>query len=137
MIPSIKAGAVIGKQGANVVHIRDSCNVKVEVIAETPEWPGERIVVISGSVAARQAGADAVLRAAFPNSPAQADSLCALKMLVRAPKSTLSAALENVVKMCGVRAQLGNDGNEETSEQCVSLEGQLPQVSAALSILGI
>merc|ERR1711971_116822 len=34
-------------------------------------------------------------------------------------------------------AQVGSDGSEEHGEQLVSLQGQLAQVSAALSILGI
>merc|ERR1719506_2897460 len=139
LLPSHTAGAIIGKQGANLQHIRDTCKVRAEVLSpsETPQFPGERVVILHGTVAARQAGADAVLRAAFSSPPPEQGATCTLKMLVTAAKPSLSTDLENVSRMCGILAKVGDKAPGERGEQLVALEGQLAQVSAALSILGI
>merc|ERR1711988_887888 len=67
LIPSQTAGAVIGKQGSGLKHIHSAYSVQVELLqsVQAPQWPHDRVVILKGSLAARQAAVDSVLRTAF------------------------------------------------------------------------
>jgi hypothetical protein len=141
LISAQRIGAIIGKHGSGLQHIKTSCNVKVEVLppTQTPQWPEDQMVILQGSVASRQQGADAVLRAAFSStSTTPLSSGCQLKIFVQIPKNeSVDDVLGRVTGACGVKVQVCGNASEELGEQLVAVEGNLPQVCAALSIFGL
>merc|ERR1712196_123808 len=66
LVPTGSAGLFIGKQGAGLAQIRQSCSVHLEVVPaeQTPQWAGSRMVTLQGSLQSRALAAMAVLQSA-------------------------------------------------------------------------
>lgn len=141
LIPSTSAGAIIGKQGNGLKHIRESCGVKVDMSDKMPphQYPNDRVVCLLGPLPARQAATAAVLHTAFP--PELAAGVCALRLLV--PDAAAGGiigrqgqTLKLIREHTGVSVAVDKDGS--SGERLVTADGPLAQVAAAAAmVLGI
>mmetsp|Transcript_107660 Transcript_107660/g.327287 ORF Transcript_107660/g.327287 Transcript_107660/m.327287 type:complete len:367 (-) Transcript_107660:743-1843(-) len=87
LVPEQTAGLVIGKQGANLKAMRESYGVRIEVLQadRTPQWAGERLVIVKGATAPRAAAVDCILRSSQKHSSQAGGNAC-FKMLVPTAK---------------------------------------------------
>mmetsp|Transcript_44568 Transcript_44568/g.100845 ORF Transcript_44568/g.100845 Transcript_44568/m.100845 type:complete len:671 (+) Transcript_44568:1-2013(+) len=138
LVPATSAGAMIGKQGANLKALRESTGAHVKMLAqaEAPQWQDLRMLIIMGECHVRTAALTAALRTAF-----QEEDRCTLRLLVAKAQAGAIIGkggdmLKRLREECGVKVQV--ERNEVAGERLVSSEGDLSQVSAvAAAILQI
>lgn len=67
LVPNQSAGAVIGKAGCNLKGIRDTYGVVIDVLtqAQATHWLEDRVVILSGSLEARQGAVQAIAGLVF------------------------------------------------------------------------
>jgi len=137
LVPAQCAGAVIGKQGSGLKEIRETTHAHVEMLqqAQAPQWPNDRVVILNGSPAARQAAVLAVLRMAYQMS---SDS-CSLKMLITGPQAgsiigKQGNTLKYIREQCGVSVQVERE--EIFGERLVTATGPQGAVCAAAIAIG-
>lgn len=121
LVPADLAGMVIGKQGSGLRQIREQCGVKVQMLqeAQAPQWPKDRVLILRGPLAGRQAAVDAVLRVIAKASP---DATCNLRILVPASQAggvigKQGCMLKSVRERCNVNLFL--DREEVCGERLV------------------
>lgn len=136
LVPAQSAGIVIGKQGLGLKQIRERYGVQVDMLqqSQAPQWQKDRVVILKGPVASRQAAADFVLKTAFQvhRDP------CSLKMLIPALLAgsvigKQGCTLKTIREQCGISAQV--EKYEIMGERLVTATGPHSQVSAAASAI--
>jgi len=136
LIPKELAGAVIGKQGANLKHFREvyGVNVKMFKTEEAPQWPQERVVVVSGEPSSREGAVIAILGTAFANEL----SSVVLKLLI--PKDKCGAVLgkggqnlSSIRQSAGVHTQLERE--EIMGERLLHTMGSQTQVNVVVQMV--
>jgi len=137
LVPSVCAGAVIGKQGTGLKGIRERCGVQVDVlqVASAPQWPTDRVITLKGHLAARQAAADAVLRSV---ARLQDSEPACFKVLIPSSQAgsvigKQGATLRSIREQSGINVQVERD--EAMGERLVTASGPLSQVSVAAATI--
>mmetsp|Transcript_49391 Transcript_49391/g.117523 ORF Transcript_49391/g.117523 Transcript_49391/m.117523 type:complete len:537 (-) Transcript_49391:43-1653(-) len=134
LIPESSAGLVIGKQGINLKSIRETFSVRLDMMGsdKTPQWPGERLIMLKGMLASRVSSVEAILQ--FSQKHSQQEQWVGLKFLIP------SAAIAHVVGEGGynltyfqdyysVNAQVSNE--EVAGDYVVVVEGYIRNVVEA------
>ncbi|CAK9073391.1 unnamed protein product [Durusdinium trenchii] len=139
LVPANVAGAIIGKQGSTLKQIRESSGASIDVVKETqtPEFPGERVVNVRGSLDVRRNALPQVLTAAFEKDPANA----LIKMMV--PSNLVGgiigrqgANLKAIREQCGIHVQVGQKDQQTVhGERMVFATGGLEQVLSAAALV--
>eukprot|EP00931_Biecheleriopsis_adriatica_P043491 TRINITY_DN2486_c0_g1_i1.p1 TRINITY_DN2486_c0_g1~~TRINITY_DN2486_c0_g1_i1.p1 ORF type:complete len:587 (-),score=137.85 TRINITY_DN2486_c0_g1_i1:47-1807(-) len=135
LVPGRAAGAIIGKQGATLKQIRESTGVGLQMLsaAEAPQWQGERVVVIKGSLAGRHDAVAKVLQLSFKE-----DEEATFKMLVESSKAggiigKQGANLKAIRERCSAQVQMGRE--DYGGERMVTSKGQLSSILSAAAML--
>lgn len=132
LVPAQSAGAVIGKQGSGLRTLREAFGVQVELLqqVQAPQWPNDRVVILSGTAAARTAALEALLKIAFQMD----EQNVLLKILVPASAAggiigKQGSGLRAIRESSGIGVQVERE--EVAGERLVSARGALASVSAA------
>ncbi|CAE8602096.1 unnamed protein product, partial [Polarella glacialis] len=137
LVPARRAGDVIGKEGSELKRIRESCGVGLQVLhqEETPHCPGERVVILKGGLAARQAALASVLQLAFPPGSRSAVELrlLVLRKDARALIGQQGRNLKAIRDHCGVEVKV--DADEVQGERLVTATGPLHDILAASTLV--
>eukprot|EP00927_Polykrikos_kofoidii_P073429 TRINITY_DN69468_c0_g1_i1.p1 TRINITY_DN69468_c0_g1~~TRINITY_DN69468_c0_g1_i1.p1 ORF type:complete len:673 (-),score=135.61 TRINITY_DN69468_c0_g1_i1:81-2024(-) len=136
LVPTRSAGAVIGKQGANLKSLRESFQVKVKLLhaEEAPQWPGDRVVELTGSSSSKQGAVQQICATAF------ATELEAVVLKVLVPSNLAGAVIgKQGANLRSIREQTGIASHLERTpvlgERVFTATGSLDQVSNVASIL--
>lgn len=140
LVPARSAGAVIGKQGSGLKQLRETYGVHVELLqqVQAPQWPNDRVVILTGPAPARQAALESLLRTAFQMD----EQNTVLKLLL--PSAAVGgiigkqgSTLRSIRETCGASVKVERE--EVLGERLVSSQGPLHTVlagaAAVLSIL--
>lgn len=123
LIPEQAAGLVIGKQGANLRSVRETCNVRVDVLPKEkgPQWQMHRLVIIRGPASSRGAAAESILRLCHKQHENSV-----LKMLVPAVRAAHVSGeggrnLQLIQEIMGINVSLAAE--DVMGEHLLTLEG--------------
>jgi len=131
LVPSQAAGAVIGKHGSGLREIRETTGTHIEVLqpGQAPEWPNDRVVILTGPEGSRNEAVLAILKMSqVTNGP------CPFKMLVTSQQAgsligRQGSTLRRIREQCGISVQVERD--EVMGERLVSVAGDHNTVCAA------
>jgi len=133
LVPATNAGLIIGRQGAGLAQIRQSCNVHLDVLQaqQTPQFFGDRVISLQGSLQSRFLAAMTVLQTAFHVDLA----FVQLKMLVPDSKAGTvvgrqGSNLKLIREQSGVHVKLDKQGI--MGERLVSAQGSLESIRAVV-----
>eukprot|EP00927_Polykrikos_kofoidii_P039619 TRINITY_DN33977_c0_g1_i1.p1 TRINITY_DN33977_c0_g1~~TRINITY_DN33977_c0_g1_i1.p1 ORF type:complete len:787 (-),score=137.18 TRINITY_DN33977_c0_g1_i1:49-2409(-) len=136
LIPARYAGAVIGKQGQGLKAIRETYDVRVKLLSteELPAYPGERLVLVTGTLTAKLASLQVMLQAAF----AQELDQMLMKLLI--PSASAGAivgkqgsVLKNIRDQTNSNLQLERE--EINGERLLHCQGTQLQITSVLQMV--
>jgi len=136
LVPSQAAGAVIGKHGSGLREIRETTGTHIEVLqtVQAPEWPNDRVVILTGPEDSRNEAVLAILKMIQVTN-----GTCPFKMLVTPQQAgsligRQGSTLKRIRQQCGISVQVERD--EVMGERLVSVAGDRNTVCAtAIEIL--